>query len=332
VERAYRIALESNQPAAIGWVRWVSDLLARQAGNPNRALELLEGMMEAAQSTYNIPYSAMVAMTRGWGLTEAGRYRAALEFQMQWVEIMEQNAIHLRLGPVPNSLAWTHSEIYDLEPAVDLNKRSLEPVLSLQENPGNLYWAKEMEAQAQVNLVENAFEMGQMDKAWEHIHRFEAVSVHSDYDDHRYKWTTRMKDLKGRSLLIRGDLEGAEQLAQECLGEAVKMGMKKYTGRAERLFGQILTSRGAHDLAETKLKSALANLEEVGNPKQLWITHTALARLYKQMNRPDLERQQWQAAAAVVRSTANGLDDQALREMFLAAAPVREIAEHANLR
>jgi Tfp pilus assembly protein PilF len=92
-----------------------------------------------------------------------------------------------------------------------------------------------------------------------------------------------------------------------------------------------MTKRRAHDRAEIHLQTALQNLERVGNPKQLWITHTALARLYEAMERPDRAREQWQAAAAIVRSTADGLEDHDLRETFLGAAPVRQIAEHANL-
>ena len=88
--------------------------------------------------------------------------------------------------------------------------------------------------------------------------------------------------------------------------------------------------RGAHDLAEAKLLAGLAKLEEVGNPKQIWMTHVALARLYEKMGRPDLERERWQAAHSIIASTANGLQDERLRDTFVNAAPIREIMEHAT--
>ncbi|MCK5554583.1 MAG: hypothetical protein KAJ09_15640, partial [Deltaproteobacteria bacterium] len=122
----------------------------------------------------------------------------------------------------------------------------------------------------------------------------------------------------------------AAELAKQCLKAAKKRGMKKYIGRAERLFGKILTEKGAYDQAEDRLKSALARLTEVGNPKQLWIIHTALARLYAKMKRPDLEREHWKAAASIVESTADGVQDEGLHKTFMNAAPVREIIEHAN--
>ena len=91
-----------------------------------------------------------------------------------------------------------------------------------------------------------------------------------------------------------------------------------------------MTDRGAHDAAEARLIDAITKLEEVGNPKQLWITHTALARLYEKMKRPDLQREQWNTAAAIIQSTADGLQDEALRDTFLNAAIVREITDNSN--
>jgi tetratricopeptide (TPR) repeat protein len=187
-----------------------------------------------------------------------------------------------------------------------------------------------MKSQAEVNLMENKFQMGKLNETWEHMTRFEKESAHPDYDLVRYRWSTRMKDLKGTILLGRGDLDGAEELAGHCIEAATKHEMKKYVGRAERLFGKIMTERGAYDQAEAKLKSALAKLEEVGNPKQLWMTNTALAQLYEKMKRTDLEREQWQMAKAIVESTADGLDDEELRTTFINAAPIREIMEYAN--
>ena len=91
-----------------------------------------------------------------------------------------------------------------------------------------------------------------------------------------------------------------------------------------------MAERDAYDLAEAKLREALSKLKEVGNPKQLWITHTALAGLYEKMNRPDLEREQWQTAASVIKSTADDLEDEELRATFINAKPVKEILDNAN--
>ena len=86
----------------------------------------------------------------------------------------------------------------------------------------------------------------------------------------------------------------------------------------------------AYSQAENKLKSAYNKFEEVGNPKQLWITNSTLAYLYEKMKRADLEREQWQIAKALVESTADGLDDETLRTTFINAAPIIEILDRAT--
>jgi tetratricopeptide (TPR) repeat protein len=207
----------------------------------------------------------------------------------------------------------------------------LKNVIALKKSPAMAYIVSEIRAMTEVNLLENKFEMGKEDEAWEGLSCFEEEIASPDYEFMRDRWGTRMKDLKGIMLLKRGDLDGAEETLRQGLEIANKRQYKKYIGRAERLSGQILAGRGAYDPAEAKLREALSKLEEVGNPKQLWITHTALARLYEKMNRPDLEREQWQTAAAVVNFTADDLEDEELRTTFINAKPVQEILENARL-
>jgi tetratricopeptide (TPR) repeat protein len=178
--------------------------------------------------------------------------------------------------------------------------------------------------------MEIKYATGKVNEAWDHLTRYEKVSSHPDYDYVRWRWTIRMKDLKGTILLGRRDLDGAEKLARECLEVATRGEYRKYIGRAKRLSGQILAERGAYDSSEDKLKQALTKFEEVGNPKQVWLTHTALAKLYKKMKRPDLEQKQWQAAASTIESTADDLQDKELRKTFTNAEPVREILVNAN--
>ena len=223
-----------------------------------------------------------------------------------------------------------YAELYDFKRAYALNERSSERADILRKSPALTYSALEMKSMAEVNLMENKFDLGRVDEAWDHLTRYEKESDHPDYDFARDRWTLRMNDLKATILLGRGDVDGAEALARQGLETAAKREWKKYIGKAERMLGRTSAACGAFDRSEDHMRIALAGLEEVGNPKQRWMTHTALAGLYQQMNRPDLEREQWQAARAIVESTADALEDRALRQIFVTAAPVQEILENAS--
>jgi hypothetical protein len=71
-------------------------------------------------------------------------------------------------------------------------------------------------------------------------------------------------------------------------------------------------------------------LKEVGNPRQLWQAYASLASAYDKLGRESEAREQWGAAAEVIRKTAGGLSDRELREGFLSAKPIRDILAKAG--
>jgi class 3 adenylate cyclase/tetratricopeptide (TPR) repeat protein len=330
IQNAYFVAKKSGQTYAHAFTAaWLYNL-KRWMGDPQQALKLLEGQNERLQSKSDISSVNYLNLMFSWSLTELGRYKEAIRYLEQGLDIAKKNSLHYFLCRYYNSLGWTYSELYSLKKAFYFNSQALENLNTLKKSPAMMYIFSEIRAMTEVNLIENKFEMGKSDEVWEDLVCLEEQTANSNYDYMRDRWTTRMKDLKGIMLLKRGDLDGAEEIVRQGLEVANKRQYKKYIGRAERLSGQILAERGAYDLAEAKLKEALSKLEEVGNPKQLWLTHTALARLYEKMSRSDLEREQWQTAAPVVNSTANDLEDEELRTTFINAKPVQEILENAN--
>jgi tetratricopeptide (TPR) repeat protein len=330
IQDALRLAEKSGQPMVLGQVQLYLSLLARWRGDTQKASRLTEGIVERLQSSFSIFLAGGGCFVRGMALADTGKYEEAIRLMRQWIGILENHEIFVQLGRIANVLGWAYTEVYDHAKAKRCYSQSLEIAIDLEKNPAMRFLASHLKAMAEVSLMENTFEMSTLDDAWKLLTRFEKDSTGPDYNALRDRWLIRMKDLKGSILLDKGDLNGAEVLAKESCDFAEKKRYKKYIGKAERLQGQIMMKRSAHDLAEAKFKHALKMLEEVGNPKQLWITHTALARLYEKLKRPDLEREQWQAARVVIESTADELQDEELRTTFINAAPVRKIFEHAS--
>jgi hypothetical protein len=174
------------------------------------------------QSVYNIYLASSLSFTRGWALTDVGRYQEAINHLTQWIDIIERNAIVIAGGRCYNGLGWVYSELYDLSRAYDLNLRALEHAIALGQSPAFVYSASEMRAMAEVNLVENRFEMGMVDEAWDRIARFEEISADPAYDMLRHRWSTRMNDVKAAILLSRGDVGGAQALSERGLEVATR--------------------------------------------------------------------------------------------------------------
>ena len=324
------LAQKSGESAAIVHAHLLLTTVERWAGRSRNSIERTEGFIEMLQSQFNISLASAIPFPRGMALIEIGRYDEAIRLLSQWVDIVEQNSLYMQLSRYSNCLAWSYSELYDLDKAFDLNRRALENAVYLKKSAALVFSASEMRSQAEVNLMENKFEKGDVDGAWKHIEQYEEKSTHPDYVLARDRWLNRMNLLKGKILCDRGEIETAEQIAHHCLGTAIQNKWLKYIGRAERLFGEVLTRNKAYEQAEHKLKSAIEKFEEIGNPKQLWITYTTLAELYRKLNRFDLEREQWQKAARIVTSTADELQDKDLQSIFINALPIRTILDCAK--
>jgi predicted ATPase len=330
-ENALAIAEKSGQIETIFRGRLALSIMERWNGNPKKSLQYSEGLPEILQSVFNLHTASSISYSRAWSLIDTGEYNEAIVSLYQWLDLSEQNNLYLALGRIYNSLGWVHSEIYSIDKALDFNKKALENARELGTMSAISLSPFEMRAMTEVNIMENRYEMGDVDGAWNHITQFEEVSDHLNYDLHRVRWSTRMKDLKGTILFDRGDLDGAESLAKQCVKSAIKKGMKKYVGKAERLQGKILAKKGLYDQSEEKIMNALRQFDEIGNPKQIWITHTALADLYKRMNRSDLEREQWQKAAQLTDNTADGLQEKSLKEIFTSSINFKQILENVKI-
>jgi len=92
-----------------------------------------------------------------------------------------------------------------------------------------------------------------------------------------------------------------------------------------RLQGEALAALGQPEEAVAPLTRAVDMAERLGNPPLLWKSRSALGNVWRQLGRPSLAQEQFRWAAELIVQTAGDLDDQHLRETFLAADPVRAI-------
>jgi hypothetical protein len=77
------------------------------------------------------------------------------------------------------------------------------------------------------------------------------------------------------------------------------------------------------------LREALSVAEAIGNPPQLWKTHTALGRLHADLRQPETAWRAWEAARAVIERVRTGLRHERLRASLERAPEVRRVYELA---
>ena len=194
--------------------------------------------------------------------------------------------------------------------------------------PGRRQYAEAV-AQSSVNLMENLFEQGRLEEAWERMQSLKEESKSQEFDMLRHQWESRMNYLAAQILLARGDLAQAEPFIRENLEIVRRLHAEKREGGFLRLLGEVQMQRGAKEEALQSFTEAIALLQEVGNPRQLWQAHASLASAYEEMGRGGEAKGQWGAAADLIHTVAKGLSDRELQEGFLQAAPIQAILSKA---
>ncbi len=323
---AERTAMESGKPHPMFFARLARAGTERWVGRPGKSVELTEGMVEALRNMFSVANLTALIFTRAVALAEIGKIENGMALLREGIDISEKYGVLFRLATLYNCLGYCYSEIHHHGTARKMNFRSDEIARKLKkENPMGSRLYAEMVAQANVNLMENLFDLGEINEAWNGVEYLREEAESEVYDMLRHQWESRMNYLQARIFLSQNDLDRAEKFIRENLVSTQTRNTKKREGGFTRLLGEVHMRRGQSDAAFENLNNAIDILKEVGNPRQLWQAHNSLAMAFDQLGRSSEAREQWGAAAEVIQNVANGLSDRELREGFLNADAIRQI-------
>jgi tetratricopeptide (TPR) repeat protein len=325
---AEAMALQTGNQRVVGATRVVLAQTERWLGRPGKTVELTEGLTDALGYVW---LSALIFI-RGLGLIEIGRIQDAFKSLKHGIDLCDKfgrGAVHL--GNLYNALGYCYSEIHHPEEAWKCNLKSDEIARKLMEQyPMGRQISAEIHMNANVNLMENLFDQGNKEEAWDRIKSFEEELKIPYYYRGRERCGARLDFLASLILLERGNIDVAWARIIKNLEISRREHTKKIEGRFLRLLGEVQMERGESDSAIWSLSEAIQILREVGNPRQLWQAHASLASAYDKLGRLSEAREQWGVAAEVILKTAKGLSDCELRDGFLNAKPIREILANAG--
>jgi tetratricopeptide (TPR) repeat protein len=331
IVEAEAMALQTGHPRAVVTTRGMRAIAERWLGRPGETIKLTEGMTDALSKTFNLNQLSGLIFIRGLSLAEIGRIEEAAAALKHGIDLCEKFGGALHLGRLYNTLGYCYSEIHHPEEAWRWNVKSEEIARNLMEQfPMGGPIAAEIVASANVNLMENLFDQGNTEEAWNRIKSFEEKSKSPDYYRQRDRWEARLNFLTSLILLQRENVDEAETRIIKKLEISRREHTKKIEGRFLRLLGEVQMKRNEFDHAISSINEAILILKEVGNPRQLWEAHASLASVYDKLRRRSEARDQWGAAAEVIQKIANGLSDRNLREGFLNAKPIRDILAKAG--
>ncbi|MBI4763452.1 MAG: AAA family ATPase [Deltaproteobacteria bacterium] len=324
--KSQEIALKSGDPVAIGVTCYVRAYIERWLGQPAKAIESSEGLFEVFMALFEYTGALFLISPRGLALAEVGRISEAIELIESGIDISLRSSSTLRLGVLYNCLGFCYSEICLPERAWGFNLKA--ESISGEEMRKFEYGRRqhaEAYAQSQVNLMENLFDQGQADKAWNLLDPFKVQTKSTDFDMGRIHREARLGYLEARMLIQRGDLDQAEKLTQAFMERSEEKGMNKRFGGFLRLWGEIRMKRGEAEKAVETLHRSAETLKKVGNRRQIWTAHTSLASAYRLFGRGSEEREQWHMAKFTAEAMTEGIHDNNLKKAFLNTDPIQEI-------
>jgi tetratricopeptide (TPR) repeat protein len=145
-----------------------------------------------------------------------------------------------------------------------------------------------------------------------------------------WRYTTHCFASFGQLALLRGDADGARRFAEQSLEAATPPASRKYQAWGWRLKGESATARQAWGEAEDALRRSLAFALEIGQPRHVWQSHAALARLHEACGRVEDARVEYRAALTVVANLRSGTKDPGLLAGFASLPAIREIEDRAR--
>ena len=97
-----------------------------------------------------------------------------------------------------------------------------------------------------------------------------------------------------------------------------------------RIKGESATARRAWGEAEEALRHALSIVGNIGQPRQTWLSQTALGRLYAALGRRTEARECYRAAWTIVSGLLERTRDPGLRSGLASSPSIREVEDLAR--
>jgi class 3 adenylate cyclase len=310
---------------------FVLGVFHRWRGDSRTAAEYLDLAVRRDRETASAGVYLQSLMHYCLAIGELGRYQEAVDL------LLEGRAYGVRADSlygvlkIDNTLGWAFQEICNYEEAVVHNEASL---LATSATKGSdTSTLSELDSFGRLNLGDLYQSLGDVDRAREHFETTYENVGKTDYFLARTRWEARCLLGLGEVSLAVGEVGRAEGFLAELDAHRFteRFPFKKHRVRALRLQAGVVAEHGEHAEAARLLGEALATARAVGNPPQLWRTQLALAGVSERSGRREDARASYRAAGDTILGVADGLRDP-LRDVFLAAAPIREALAKAEGR
>jgi tetratricopeptide (TPR) repeat protein len=271
-------------------------------------------------------YRLLVPLIRGlWsvGVTRAGmgEFDAALAALEEGLTLGERIGDERFVSRFLNTVAWLRVDCGDWDRGLDIGRRSLEMARRSRHATG-LERVAFIQANQSVALVAKG-DLAEAADGLDEAHHIVQHPPPSRWMTWRY--ATHCFASLGELWLARGDPSRADRFADQSLEVAGSNRARKYESRVWRLKGECALARRHWDDAEQALRHALAIAQAIGEARQLWKAHEALARLHSARGRADTALEFYRAGRTVIERVLADTTEAGLRAGLEGSPEVAEL-------
>jgi class 3 adenylate cyclase/tetratricopeptide (TPR) repeat protein len=293
------------------------------------ALLALAGQIDEATALYDEAYATAERIGNPWGQAyslfnsylldiERGNLGRAMAKMRECIERSEEAGFVVPLSATRADLGVMHARLGQPERGLELVEEGLQ--IARERSPLAVPMA--MVAKADILLVS-----GEIDRAEDAL---------SDADLRRLPAPVRgaagayVDILKGQLAEAAGDHAKAIEIADAVVRWLLGLELRQFLPSALLLKGRVLAARGEGDEAEAVLGEAKKRAEELGFRRPLWEIEWHLSLLAADRGDRRAATELGGHAASILRRMAETIDDDELRESFLALPNVRAVLEAAD--
>jgi tetratricopeptide (TPR) repeat protein len=260
-------------------------------------------------------YALMALVHRARTLGNRGQLSDAWSMLAEAWRLAELVGDGFWLSSTANARGWLLSELLDTETALRVNTEALQMAREFGVGEGVRI--------SHINVARDFLALGEPEQAWEHLQQADARHPQDIW--FHWVYSPRVQAEMASCWIARGDLQRALSCARVSLEQGEQTLSRKRMAWAHKLLGDIAVLEDRPQQGRREFETALSILEHHTCPTIEWRIFGAAAGAAGALGDNVARGELLGRGRAVIQALADSVRDDALRQTFLGAKPIREV-------
>ena len=314
IEKALTIARETDNHWRVARTQADLAFFHAQMGEFAKALPLVQAALDHLETTTDRGGVAFAWNILGRIYGGMGRFALAFDAFHQCQRVAEEIDLKSMSMQIPNMLGWLHRQLGDYTGALTLDVAGVEAAREAN--------VMTPEISARLNVCHDRLMLDEPETALAELNVIEEQMANGDFGYHEWRWRIRLLHLQGLCYLRMDEMPRVLALAEEGAEMARHTSARKYIALYHELAGAALSLQGEWPKAINELEAAVRIADAIECRPIGWTARAKLSQALYAVGKRSQADFCLAEAKAMLDETADELDDESLRSIFLSAKEV----------